>query len=218
MNFTVVFAASYKDQNYFIKKGYIARRHYTHFDDSSLKDEFQDEVYFAAYELTNKHHYKTIGDVGCGSGYKLLKYFGALNTTGFEIQPTLNFLQTTYPHREWRISDFSTKPAGSDFDVMICSDVIEHIEDPDQLLSWINQFNFRYLVISTPDRDELIHVWTDNFYGPQSQVGPPVNIAHIREWNFEEFEKYVSQYFNIVKHFHCKREFYGQVIIATKKT
>jgi len=216
-NFTLVFAANYKDQNYFIKKGYIARQHYTHFDDSALKDEFQDEVYFAACVLSNIHQYKTIGDVGCGSGYKLLKYFKECNTIGFEIQPTLDFLQKAYPYREWCISDFSTKPARQECELIICSDVIEHVEDPDQLLSWIDQFNFQYLVISTPDRDRLIHVWTDSCYGPQSQSGPPVNITHIREWNFKEFEKYVSQYFDIVDHFHCTREFYGQVVVACKK-
>jgi hypothetical protein len=214
--FSNLFAANYKGENYFLKKGYIARGTYTHYDDTALKDEFQDEVYLAAYELAKTHQYQTIADIGCGSAYKLLKYFADCNTVGFEISPTLEFLKKAYPSRDWRPSDFSTK-SHEKFDVIICSDVIEHLVDPDRLLSWIEQFNFEYLVLSTPDRDQLIHLWTDAIYGPQSQSGPPVNIAHVREWSFEEFEKYVGQYFDIVEHFHCKREFYGQVIVARKK-
>ena len=159
---------TFKDQNFFIKRDYISRNAYTHFDDSPLKDEFQDEIYFAAYELRKKFNYKRIYDIGCGSGYKLLKYFDNYETIGFEILPTLNFLRNTYPYRTWQLSDFNQKPQSPDADVIICADVIEHLVDPDALLNWIAQFNFEYLVISTPDRNLLTNIWKDDFYGPQT--------------------------------------------------
>lgn len=219
---SAVFGAhqNFTSENYFIKKGYIARNSYTHHDDIPLKDEFQNEVYFAAYELAKEQEMERIADIGCGSGFKLLKYFGDLDTTGFEIEPTLTALRKMYPFNHWSLSDFSRQLKGPSacYDMVICSDVVEHVLNPDDLLNWINnQFNFKYLVISTPDRDQLIHVWTDSYYGPQTQSGPPVNQAHVREWSFSEFEKYISQYFDIVSHFHCKGEFYDQVIIAKKK-
>lgn len=216
-SFALAEGKPFKEQNFFIKEGYISRKTYTHFDDCSLKDEFQDEVYFAAWKLAGETHCRNIADVGCGSGYKLLKYFSDCETTGFEIQPTLAFLQKTYPHRIWGLSDFGQKPIQASFDLVVCSDVIEHIVDPDALLNWISQLDFQYLVISTPDRDRLTCVWTDPIYGAQSQLGPPVNIAHVREWNFREFEKYISQYFDVVTHFHPEKEFYGQIIVAVKK-
>jgi SAM-dependent methyltransferase len=209
----------FSHDNYFIKEGYISRDSYNHFDDTILKDEYQNEVYFAAYELAKEHQVERIADIGCGSGYKLLKYFGDLETTGFEIEPTLSILRQMYPFNQWSLSDFSRqlKGPGAHYDMIICSDVIEHVVNPDDLLNWINnQFVFDYLVISTPDRDELVHVWKDPLYQPQTQSGPPVNWAHVREWSFSEFEKYISQYFEIVSHFHCKGEFYDQVIIAKK--
>jgi SAM-dependent methyltransferase len=218
LSFNAVYAKNFIDKNFFIKKEYIARNCYTHFDDSGLKDEYQNDVYATAYELASKNQYRNIADVGCGSGYKLLKYFGHCNIVGFEIQPTLNFLRHTYPFYAWFLSDFSCQPIYNNFDIIICADVIEHIVNPDELLNWINEFDFKYFVISTPDRDQLIHVWTDNVYGPQTQSGPPVNIAHVREWSFNEFEKYIGQYFEIVDHFHCQNEFYGQIIVATKKS
>lgn len=208
---------TFKEQNFFIKNGYISRSAYTHFDDSCLKDEFQNEVYFAAYELSKINNCKKIYDIGCGSGYKLLKYFSIYETIGYEIQPTLDFLIRTYPYRNWKLSDFNQNPELPDSDIIICADVIEHLVNPDALLNWIAKFDFKYLVISTPDRDLLTHLWTDYIYGPQSQSGPPVNIAHIREWSFQEFATYIIKYFDIVNHFHTEKEFWGQVIIAKKK-
>lgn len=43
------------------------------------------------------------------------------------------------------------------FDLIICSDVIEHIEDPDILLNYIKSFAGKetYIIISTPERDIL---------------------------------------------------------------
>jgi hypothetical protein len=207
-------------ESYFIKKEYIARGEYHHHDDTNLKDEYQNEVYLAAYELAKEQGLERIADIGCGSGYKLLKYFGDLDTTGFEIEPTLSALRKMHPFNSWSLSDFSRQLKGpaACYDLLICSDVIEHVVNPDDLLNWINnQFTFQYLVLSTPDRDQLIHIWKDAHYGPQSQSGPPVNWAHVREWSFSEFEKYISQYFEIVSHFHCKGEFYDQVIIAKQR-
>jgi len=201
---------SFEHQNYFIKFDYVSRSSYTHYDDTKLKDEYQDEVYAAAYALANKHNLLQIGDIGCGSGYKLLKYFKDYKTVGFEINPTYKFLRKTYPKRVWIKSDFNKIPKQHQFDLLICSDVIEHLTNPDDLLNWISQFDFEYLVLSTPDRDILKSL--------QSHTGPPTNKAHVREWNAGELNQYVSEYFEIIDHFHGEKEKYDQIIIAKKKS
>jgi 2-polyprenyl-3-methyl-5-hydroxy-6-metoxy-1,4-benzoquinol methylase len=200
-------------ENYFIKKDYISRNKYVHFDDTMNKDEYQNEVYLAAKKLAKDYCYMRIADIGCGSGFKLLKYFQEKYTVGFEIQPTLNFLLKKYPHRQWQNSDFTLFPTERQFDLIICADVIEHLLDPDQLLEWINKCEFEILVISTPDRDRLLAVQNNI----QSQTGPPVNPAHIREWSFAEFGSYIGHYFDIIDQSHLEKEYWGQMIIAKKK-
>ena len=202
---------SFRDQNYFIKKDYISRTEYKPLNDTHSTDEYQDEVYAAAFNITSQEVCQVIADVGCGSGFKLLKYFKNFKTIGFEIDPNISFLKATYPERQWYFSDFSMRDDLAQLDIVICADVVEHLIDPDQLLNWIRKLNFKYLVISTPDRDKLPPVQG------RYPHGPPWNPHHIREWNFAEFEKYISQYFDIVDHFHTKREWWGQTIIATKK-
>ncbi len=62
-------------ENYFIHDGYHHRKEYLYYDDTSHSDGYQDEVYRYAREVAELYNLQTIVDIGCGSGYKLLKYF-----------------------------------------------------------------------------------------------------------------------------------------------
>ena len=77
---------------------------------------------------------------------------------------------------------------------ILAVDVIEHLGNPDHLLSYM-KLHARpgsFLVISTPDRDR--------HYGPGT-AGPPKNPHHVREWNFQELESYLkSQGLEILDH------------------
>jgi len=204
---------SFKNENYFIKPEYICRHAYR--PESHIHNEFeeaQEEVYQEAYNIARECNVQRIGDIGCGSGHKLLKYFGSYQTIGFEVEPNFEYLKSQYPENTWIYGNFSSTLDLPSFDILICADVIEHLVNPDELLNWIQNLDFDYLVISTPDRDKL-----RLYQSLQSQSGPPVNEDHIREWSFEEFEAYIGQFFEIKKHFHNNTEWMAQVIVATKK-
>ena len=62
-------------KNYCIKEGYTHRNEYVTCEQIGHKDEFQDEVYSYARQVCNDKKYKKILDFGCGSAYKLVKYF-----------------------------------------------------------------------------------------------------------------------------------------------
>jgi hypothetical protein len=76
--------------------------------------------------------------------------------------------------------------------MVIASDIIEHLENPDDLMSYIRKLRPRYIVISTPDRNLMRY--------PESHHGPPMNTAHIREWSFAELRAYVDQFFAVKEH------------------
>src|SRR5690242_8171342 len=140
------------DSQYGIMPGYRHRRRTHYFDDTPRMDEWQREVYVAAAELMKKERLRTVYDVGCGSGYKLMRYLGDYDTTGFDIEPTLSFLRKTYTDRKWRSVTFEDRDVAS-ADLVVCADVIEHVDDPDALLAFLSRVAGRYLVLSTPDRD-----------------------------------------------------------------
>ncbi len=86
---------------YFIDKDYISRLGYTHYDDTDQTDGYQDEIYLIAKSICEHNEYTSVLDIGCGSGFKLNKYFEDYNTTGMEIEPTLSWLKNKYPNNVW---------------------------------------------------------------------------------------------------------------------
>lgn len=177
--------------DYFIHGGYQHRQAPLYFNDMSHSDAWQDEVYRFAREIADRHRLASVIDIGCGSGYKLLKYFHDRPTIGVDVPDTCARLRKRYPQRQWAISDFSS-PVASKTDLVIASDVIEHLSDPDALIQYIVRICPVYVVISTPDRNLLRN---------GTQHGPPSNPAHLREWSMAEFHEYLSQSLQIEEHF-----------------
>jgi SAM-dependent methyltransferase len=190
-------------KRYKIKQDYLINTNPSHHNDISYTDGSQNEVYSFCKKLTDSNNLKSVLDLGCGSGYKLIKYFSELDTLGIETEPCYSFLNETYPDRKWLLSGDPSK-SFPDVDIsselVICSDVIEHIIDPDSLLNFISSLDFKYLVISTPDREVL-----KRFNGYEDcEFGPPLNMAHVREWSFEELKSYLSEKFEVVSGHHCE--------------
>jgi len=107
-------AASFKElagakERFCIRAAYKHRHDYAYFDDTSLKDEWQREVYVRAQQIAEQYNLRTVYDVGCGSAYKLIKHFGAYETVGFDVPETLAFLRKTYPDRTWKFVPFSDR-------------------------------------------------------------------------------------------------------------
>jgi len=177
-------------KKYCIKRFYRARTQYQHHDDSLLEDQWQLEIYLHALGLMKKKKFKSIVDIGCGSGYKLVTYLGDYETLGLELPANVEILRKKYPERKWEVSDFSVTDITTD--IVICADVIEHLVNPDELLDYIKCISYKYLILSTPDRNLVYRPWHKGYYGP------PKNQAHIREWNFKEFGEYISMHFNVI--------------------
>jgi hypothetical protein len=97
------------ERHFCIRGSYRHRTEVLHFDDSKFKDEYQREVYLRAAALATAENVKTVYDVGCGSGYKLVQNLGQYDTIGFELPQTLEFLRETYPDRKWHFVPFSIR-------------------------------------------------------------------------------------------------------------
>jgi SAM-dependent methyltransferase len=177
--------------SYFIHDGYVHRDKPQYYDDTNSTNAWQDEVYRFAKEISDQYDLKSVIDIGCGSGFKLLKYFRDYETIGLDVPETCEVLQKRYPNRQWAVSDFSAVETPK-ADLVITSDVIEHVPDPDALLQFILRIAPRYVVLSTPDRN-LLRLGTHD--------GPPYNPTHLREWSMAELHAYLSVYFEIEEHF-----------------
>jgi 2-polyprenyl-3-methyl-5-hydroxy-6-metoxy-1,4-benzoquinol methylase len=129
---------------------------------TASQDQWQLEVYLHALGLMKKHNLESVVDIGCGSAYKLITDLGDYKTIGLELPENVRLLQKQYPARKWQVSDFSTRHDIS-ADVVICSDIIEHLVDPDELIEFIKGIPFKYLILSTPNRELLYRPWKRGF-------------------------------------------------------
>lgn len=150
-----------------IHSAYQHRLTPAHHDDSKWEDEFQDSVYQFAKAICDIAGYRSVVDVGCGSGFKLLNYLNDLDTVGTEIGPALHYLKNRYPNRTWRESDLTASHA-TQCDLVVCADVVEHIPDPDDLLGYLGSIDRKTIVMSPPGRDCLV----DRLRGAHTDAGP----------------------------------------------
>lgn len=209
---------------YCIKKNYKANLNPAHHSDENFTDEGQREVYEFCREFMTTHKLTTVLDIGCGSGYKLMHLLGEFNTVGIETEPCYSHLRNKYPDRKWLLSG---KPEQnfvdyaddiSNVDVIICSDVIEHIVNPDLLVDYMLSFNAKYYIVSTPCREILCnHPKFNNAYH-KSINGPPNNKCHVREWTMTEFKAYISTKFNIISSHYGEKQIECQYHLLTKLT
>ncbi|SDB54952.1 Methyltransferase domain-containing protein [Desulfonatronum thiosulfatophilum] len=196
---------------YFIKDGYTeykTDRNLTF--DTNRKESYWD----ANRELSSKYYqwgvYQYIAgdikkndvvvDIGCGCGYKLHHIIGSKskNIIGLDQPAPIQYCQNKYMFGKWIDVDFESPnfvKVSDKVDYLICSDVIEHLINPEKLISFIHSI-ISYdtkIIFSTPDRDRL------RGYSCMSSEKP----EHVREWNFSEFKKYIeNNNFKILSHFH----------------
>lgn len=196
-----------RKSRYGIAPGYRHRPTTLYFDDTENADEWQREVYLTARDLMREEDLKTVCDVGCGSGYKLVRILGEFETIGIDLPETIAKVRLRYPDRQWRSGSFeSLQPPRAD--LAICADVIEHVADPDELMRFLASIGAQWVVISTPDRNLV--------YGGKGlyRFGPPANLAHVREWTQAEFNAYISRFMDVVRHEISNEEQATQMIVA----
>lgn len=150
---------------------------------------YQYYVYERARRIFDERGYTSVIDVGCGSAFKLNHFFAgkAPRVVGVD-----QLQAVTWAKNQWKngIEFIATNLEAPDelnekFDLVICSDVIEHLADPDALLAWLRRLLAPggVIILSTPDRAVL--------YGKDFME--PRNPEHVREWTFDEFASYVRR-------------------------
>lgn len=160
---------------------------------------YQFPVYQFLSDFIRKNKIKTLIDIGCGLGSKLnYVYHNNPNTEiiGIDQSDPIEYCKRTYSFGKWIVDDFDKPILTKELkaELIVCCDVIEHIEDPDVLLRYIKSMLIKdgIAVISTPERDRLRGI--NCSYSP--------NKFHIREWNYKEFENYLQSHgFQILDHF-----------------
>lgn len=155
-------------------------------------------VYSWAEKIIREKNVKTVADVGCGFAAKLAWLHGRcpdVSYWGIDQPHAAELCRRHYGFGQWVGVDFENDPAvpSARADLVISSDVIEHLQNPDVLLDYYRRVCAPdgLILISTPERDRL--------RGLSCRHSP--NPYHVREWNREELDRYLkSRGFAILEH------------------
>lgn len=160
---------------------------------------YQYAAYAHARRLAHRHGLRTVVDLGCGVATKLNHFFGEeFEIVGVDQPPAVALCRRlhargTYIEENFEAPRYELRRQVAHIDLLISSDVIEHLEDPDRLLTYAKSVvaPTTLVVLTTPDRHALL--------GTGARA--PVNPTHIREWSSVEFRNYLeSAGFELLEH------------------
>jgi trans-aconitate methyltransferase len=175
--------------NRFLPQEYSPRNGHAHYLDIPGNLIYQPHVYALAAFLADRCSAKWVVDIGCGSAIKLKPFSGRFGLVCVDCAPALELARQSLPGAEFIEHDLETGlPALPvkllERAVVICSDVVEHLQRPERLLQALANVAkiAPFVLISTPDRDRA-RGWLDN--------GPPANPTHVMEWSATEFVRFM---------------------------
>jgi SAM-dependent methyltransferase len=168
--------------SYCIRDGYTPRLTPNYFADvQSDGKRWQPDVLPITAHLARINGAKRLVDIGCGRATGLLPYSREFDVVGMDYGSNIEHCRMNYDWGTWvscdlenDIPDVDTRDAA-----IVCSDVIEHLIKPDNLLATImtGVVCAKFAVITTPDRERV--------YG-YDHPGKPGNVHHVREWTLDE--------------------------------
>lgn len=179
-------------ESYFIRSGYRSRNQVEYFlDETDDPITWQPDVYPYAAARAKELGRDVLIDIGCGRAGKLAslaREHPAWTFVGVDFGDNLSWCRDNHSFGQWVEADLESTaglpitPSLVRRSLVVCSDVVEHLVDPNPVLSLIRDLlndGSAEAVLSTPARE-----CRSGYDAP----GPPRNPSHVREWASDEFQ------------------------------
>jgi 2-polyprenyl-3-methyl-5-hydroxy-6-metoxy-1,4-benzoquinol methylase len=146
----------------------------------------------------------SILDVGCGEGFTLERLRKAKIGKHLEgvdyLDLAIKLGKKEHPQlilKKGSIYDLKYK--ANSFDVVICSEVLEHVDDPQKGLEELVRVSKKYVVLSVPNEPFFM---LGNLLRGKNITRLGNDIEHINHWTFWQFKKFVGKELKVKKMMH----------------
>ncbi|MEK7522816.1 MAG: methyltransferase domain-containing protein [Patescibacteria group bacterium] len=138
---------------------------------------------------------ETILDAGCGEGFTLARLQS--NKIGSRLEgieyslEAISLGKKMYPSISIKQGDIYALPYNDNsFDLVICSEVLEHLEHPEKALTEVIRVSKKYCLLSVPNEPFFM---ISNFLRGKNLSRWGNDIEHINHWSKTSFEKFVKE-------------------------
>lgn len=154
-----------------------------------------ENFYKALVQIIGDLKPEAVLDAGCGEGFTLARL--QKNGIGKQLEgieystEAITLGRKMYPSLALKQGDIYALPyKNNSFDLVICSEVLEHLERPEKALEEIIRVSKRYCLLSVPN--EPVFMISNLLRGKNlSRWGN--DIEHINHWSSKGFEKFVKE-------------------------
>ncbi len=158
--------------------------------------------FFKTISKISPYDVANVLEVGCGAGYSmqhLCKFFGpSVVYSACDIDPELVTLtKQKNPAVECMTASIYELPyPDHSFDIVVCLEVLEHLEYPDKALAELARVSKKYIVASTPHEPlwRVLNMVRGKYW---SDLGNTP--GHINHWSSKGLRKLIEKYFDIIE-------------------
>lgn len=133
-------------------------------------------------------------DVGCGEGFTLQRLTNQKIGKKLEgvdfVQEALDLGKKIHPHLKLIKGDLYELPYENDsFDLLLCTEVLEHLEYPQKALQELIRVSKKYILLSVPHEPWFT---ISRILRGKNLLQLGKHPEHVQYWTSEAFEKFVS--------------------------
>jgi hypothetical protein len=145
-----------------------------------------------------------IHEVGCGEGYWTLKWLEkGIDSRGSDFSNIVidmarsNAIGRKLPHENFVVRDiYNLDPLSDKANLVVCCQVLEHLERPGDALIALKQIATPYLIACVPCEPlwSILNMARGKYWSEWGNTP-----GHIQRWSKKSFVKLVSLYFDVIK-------------------
>jgi len=146
----------------------------------------------------------SIHEVGCGEGYWVRLWSSqGIETRGSDFSEKVielareNSKERSLPEDSFSVRSIYDLEQGRDSaDLLVCCEVLEHVEDPESALAALQRTASNYVIVSVPREPiwRVLNMIRGKYWG---QLGNTP--GHLNHWSSRSFIRLVGNYFDIVE-------------------
>jgi ubiquinone/menaquinone biosynthesis C-methylase UbiE len=158
----------------------------------------------------------SILDAGCGEGFVLSEFkkrgIGNFLEGIDSSEKALNKGRELFPYLSLKLGNiYNLLYEDKSFDLVICTEVIEHLDEPDKAMEEIVRVSRKYCLLSVPNEPLFM---ISNFLRGKNILRCGSDIDHLQHWSSRAFERFIKRKLKILT---LKRPFPWTVILGGKE-